>query len=96
MSTTAKVSVTLSRADLQGAKRLAARLGTSLSSFITEAVRRRIEEQARREAAETVVAGFPSEDRASPEEMQSLLATWAPSVGEHPRTKRKRRPARRG
>lgn len=97
MATTEKISVTLGRTELQGAKRLASRLGLSLSTFITEAVRRRIEEQARREAAAEVLATFPSEDRATPEEKQALMATWATPAVQHARTKpRKRRAPRRG
>jgi hypothetical protein len=76
MATTEKVSVTIGRTELAHAKRVASRLGLSLSTFITEAVRNRVEEQARREAALAVLATFGPEDRASPAEMRALLEQW--------------------
>jgi len=77
MPATEKISVTIGRKELGHAKRLAARLGLSLSGFITDAVRERVLEQARREAALEVLASFPVHDRASPEEAQTLLKRWA-------------------
>jgi hypothetical protein len=77
MLATEKISVTIGREELTHAKRLASRLGVSLSGFITDALRRRIEEQARREAALEVLATFGPEDRPSPEETSSLLARWS-------------------
>jgi hypothetical protein len=76
MSVTEKISVTIDRAELAHAKRLATHLGLSLSGFITDAVRERIRAQARREAAREVVATFSAEDRASPEEARALLELW--------------------
>jgi hypothetical protein len=98
MATTEKISVTLGREELRGAKRLASRLGLSLSTFITDAVRRRIEEQARQEAGLEVLATFDSEDRASPSEMKALLALWTKPSRARSRPKRRtaRRPSRRG
>jgi hypothetical protein len=75
-----KISVSIGRTELSHAKRLADHLGLSLSAFVTDAVRERIREQARRDAAQEVLATFAPEDRASPEEATVLLSRWA-SVG---------------
>ena len=92
MSGTEKISITIGRGELRDARRLAARLGLSLSTFISAAVRDRLEEQARREAAATVLAGFSPDDRASAAEMAELLERWAPPVQSAPV---RRAPARR-
>jgi hypothetical protein len=76
VATTDKISVSIGRTELRQAKRLASRLGVSMSMFITEAVRQRILEQQRREAAQAVLGTFDAEDRASPEEMAELLSRW--------------------
>lgn len=86
VSTTQKISVTLGREELRGAKRIASRLGLSLSTFITDAVRSRIEQQARLEAGLAVLATFEPADRATPEEMQALLDRWTAPPG-RPRKK---------
>jgi hypothetical protein len=77
MAATEKISVTIGRAELNHAKRLANHLGLSLSSFVTDAVRERIQEQARRDAALEVLATFAAEDRASKVEARTLLERWA-------------------
>ena len=77
MAATDKISVTIGRVELAQAKRLADHLGLSLSGFITDAVRERIQEQARREAASEVLATFAPEDRASPDEARTLLERWS-------------------
>ena len=77
MAITDKISITIGRGELRDARRLSARLGLSLSTFISHAVRDRVAEQVRREAAQAVLAGFPAEDRATPAEMAALLARWA-------------------
>jgi hypothetical protein len=77
MAATEKISVTIGSTELGQAKRLADHLGLSLSSFITDAVRERIQEQARRDAALEVLATFAAEDRASPAEIGALLERWA-------------------
>jgi hypothetical protein len=92
MTATEKVSVTIGREELRDAKRIAARLGLSLSTFVTAAVRRQVEEQARRDAALEVLASFAPEDRATEQEMSDLLALWASDHGRKPaRPRRKRR-----
>jgi hypothetical protein len=77
MAATEKISVTIGKTELSRAKRLAEQLGLSLSGFITDAVRERIQEQARRDAALEVLATFAPEDRASPAEAAALLERWA-------------------
>ncbi|HET7540065.1 MAG TPA: hypothetical protein VFK05_09335 [Polyangiaceae bacterium] len=87
--------MSIERNELASAKRLAAHLGLSLSSFITDAVRDRVREEARREAARKIVASFALEERASPAEAQALFEAWsAPSVPPARRVKVKPRARR--
>jgi hypothetical protein len=85
MAATEKISVTIGKTELSHAKRLADRLGLSLSGFLTDALKERIKEQGRREAAEEVLRTFAPEDRASPEEANALLKQWS---GNHVRAKK--------
>ncbi|MET0791411.1 MAG: hypothetical protein ABW061_07805 [Polyangiaceae bacterium] len=95
MPATEKIRVTIERAELASAKRLAADLGLSLSSFISDAVRERVREGARREAARKVVASFALEEPASPEEARALLELWStPRVQPRKPVKSKPRPRR--
>ena len=94
MSATEKVSVTIGRQELGHAKRLASKLGVSLSGFITDAVRERVREQERLEAALEVLDGFSPQDLASPAETRELLERWAPAGPSHaagPKARRKKR-----
>jgi hypothetical protein len=81
VATTDKISVSIGRTELRQAKRLASRLGVSMSMFVTEALRQRILEQQRREAAQAVLGSFDPEDRASPQEMADLVARWGTGRG---------------
>lgn len=97
MSATEKISVTIGRSELGHAKRLASKLGVSLSGFITDAVRERVREQERREAVLEVLASFSPEDRATPAEARELLERWAKGSGAQetsPRAARKKRAPR--
>ena len=76
MSTTEKISITIGRAELKHAKILASRLGLSLSTVITDAVREHVEAKARKTAGLAVLATFPAEDQPSEREMQKLLQAW--------------------
>lgn len=100
MAATDKISVTIGRAELVQAKRLADHLGLSLSGFITDAVKERIQEQARRVAASEVLATFAPEDRASPDEARALLESWAvvasPTRNRRPKRKARKPPQRKG
>lgn len=90
MPATEKISVTIGRTELGQAKRVASRLGISLSGFITDAVRERIREQERREAALEVVASFQPEERATPEEARALLERWSTAPTPTPRPRKPR------
>jgi hypothetical protein len=92
MRVTDKISVSIERNELASAKRLAAHLGLSLSSFISDAVRERVREEARREAGRKVIASFAPEERASSEEAQALLESW--STSNRPSVKRVKGKAR--
>jgi hypothetical protein len=90
MAATEKISVTIGRRELGHAKQLASRLGISLSGFITDAVRDRVREQQRREAARQVLKSFAPEDRASPAEAAALLEHWAAPPSPAPKRPRRR------
>jgi hypothetical protein len=90
MAATEKISITLGREELRGAKRLASQLGLSLSTFVNDAVKHRLAAQARRRAGLDVIATFAPEERATPEETHAFLALWneAPSRYRSPRSRR--------
>lgn len=96
MAATAKISITVGKEELRRARRLADKLGVSLSGFITQAVRDQLEVEARRAAAQEVLAGWSPEERATPAEMAELLARWRepPPAASVPRARTARRPAR--
>jgi hypothetical protein len=77
MATTEKVSVAIGREELRLARRAARAAGISLSAFITSAVRSRVDEQRRLEAARQVLATFDPEDFPTPEQEAELLALWS-------------------
>jgi uncharacterized protein (DUF1778 family) len=77
MATTEKISVALGRDELQLARTAAEQDGVSLSAFVTGAVRARIEERRRLEAARQVLEMFEPEDFPTADEQRELLALWA-------------------
>ncbi|TMQ03979.1 MAG: hypothetical protein E6J90_52530 [Deltaproteobacteria bacterium] len=77
MAVTEKISVALGRDELRLARTAAEQDGVSLSAFVTGAVRARIEERRRLEAARQVLATFEPEDFPTAEEQRDLLALWA-------------------
>jgi hypothetical protein len=93
MAITEKVSITLGREQLRSAKRLASELGLSLSTFVNDAVRQRVETEARTRAGLEVIATFPPDERASPEQMRALLRRWSepPAPRRTPRAKARSR-----
>jgi hypothetical protein len=95
MSATEKISLTIGRAELGQAKRVASRLGISLSGFITDAVRVRIREQERRDAALEVVATFEPEERATPAEARALLEQWSATAPRAPNSRSSAKKSRR-
>jgi hypothetical protein len=76
MPATEKISVTIGRQELRRAKQLASRLGLSLSTFISDAVRQRIRARERQEAGRKVISTFAPEERPSADEMRALLSRW--------------------
>jgi len=97
MATTEKISVAIGREELRLAKRAADAEGLSLSAFVTSAVRARIAEKRRADAARQVLAAFDPEDFPSPEQESELLALWTrprsvakPARGSRSRSKRTR------
>ena len=93
MATTEKISVALGRGELRLAKIAAEQDGVSLSAFVTRAVRARIEERQRLEAARQVLATFDPEDFPTADEQRELLALWASprmaSTRRRPRSRRR-------
>lgn len=95
---TEKISVAMGREELRLAKTAAREAGVSLSAFVTEAVRDRLTEKRRREAALDVLAMFDRADLPSPERERELLELWsappaaaAPAVLSTPSRKREPR-----
>lgn len=95
MNTTAKISITLGRDELQKAKTLASRLGLSLSTVITDAVREHVEAQARKAAGLAVIATFPAAHRPSEKKMQQLLQLWNQPQQAHETSSRGTKTAKR-
>ena len=92
MATTEKVSVAIGRDELRLAKTAAKQEGVSLSAFVTGAVRARIEERRRLEAARRVLATFDPEDFPTDDERRELLASWVlPHRAATPRRARRKR-----
>lgn len=77
MSATEKISVAMGREELRLAKTAARQAGLSLSAYVTAAVRDRLAEERRKEAALEVLATFDTEDFASPERARQLLELWS-------------------
>lgn len=92
MATTEKISVAMGRDELHEARMAAQQEGVSLSAFVTGAVRARIEDRRRLEAARRVLATFDPQDFPTIDEQRELLARWA-----SPRSssRKPRRPRRR-
>jgi hypothetical protein len=76
MAVTQKISVAMGRDELRLAKTAADEEGVSLSAFVTRAVRERLEERRRLEAARELLASFTPDELPSLEEEQQLLAVW--------------------
>ena len=93
MPATEKISVTIGRAELRRAKQLASRLGLSLSTFISDAVRQRLRARERQDAGRAVLATFAPEERPTADEMSALLARWG--MGRRTRRARKSNPGAR-
>lgn len=91
MAVTAKVSIAMGQQELRLAKTAAEKEGISLSAFVTDAVRARIADLDRREAALEVLATFDPKAFPSPEKQRQLLALWStPPPPPKPLKKRKK------
>jgi hypothetical protein len=98
MAATEKISVAMGREELRLAKTAARDAGMSLSAFVTEAVRGRLAEKRRAEAAREVLATFDREDFPTPERERELLELWSRPPERHaPRSRAvgRRKPAKR-
>ena len=97
MPVTQKVSVALGQTELRLAKTAAERDRVSLSAFVTEMLRRGLEERDRLDAARELLATFTTRERATVEEREELMKFWSeamPGINRKPpRHKRKCRGA---
>lgn len=77
MAVTQKISVAMGREELRLAKTAAEEEGVSLSAYVTRAVRERLEERRRLEAARELLATFAPDELPSLAEERTLLEQWA-------------------
>src|SRR5260370_15067916 len=87
MAITQKISVAMGRDELRLAKTAADEEGLSLSAFVTRAVRERLEERRRIEAARKVLSTLAPDDIPSARQQRDLGALWTRG---RPRTARSR------
>jgi hypothetical protein len=92
MASTEKISVAMGREELRLAKTAAREAGVSLSAFVTEAVRDRLTEKRRREAAREVLATFDREDFPTADRERELLELWSTPAEPSPRGARTAKP----
>jgi len=95
MAITQKISVAMGRDELRLAKTAADEEGLSLSAFVTRAVRERLEERRRMEAAREVLATFALEELPTPTERRDLVELWTRARGTAVRAAKPRRAARK-
>jgi hypothetical protein len=94
MAATQKISVAMGRAELRLAKTAAEEEGVSLSAYVTLAVRERLEERRRMEAAREFLATFAADELPTRDEQRQLLELW--TQPRSPKSRRGRsRPAKR-
>jgi hypothetical protein len=91
MAAKEKVSVALGRDELRLARVAAKQDGVSLSAFVTRAVRARIQELRRQQAARRALATFAPEDIPTVEEQRELLTLWVAPRTFSPRKRAGRR-----
>ena len=97
MAATEKISVAMGREELRLAKAAAREAGVSLSAFVTAAVRDRLTEKRRWEAAREVLAIFDREDFPTPQRERELLELWStPPVPNAPSAHARRKSSPRG
>ncbi len=71
----------MGREELRLAKTAAREAGISLSAFVTEAVRGRLVEKRRKDAALEVLRAFAPEDFPAPDRERELLEQWSNVAG---------------
>lgn len=76
MAATQKISVAMGRDELRLARTAAEEEGLSLSAYVTRAVRERLEERQRGEAARAFLATFAPDELPTPDEERRLLQLW--------------------
>jgi hypothetical protein len=76
MAATQKISVAMGRDELRLAKTAAHEEGVSLSAYVTRAVRERLQERRRLEAAQQFLATFAPDELPTPEEQRELVELW--------------------
>ncbi len=76
MAVTQKISVAMGRDELTLARAAANEEGVSLSAYVTQAVRERLDERRRMEAAREVLATFAPEDFPTAAEQRALVNLW--------------------
>ena len=76
MAATQKISVAMGRDELRLAKTAAHEEGVSLSAYVTRAVRERLQERRRMEAAREFLATFAPEELPTAEEQRTLADLW--------------------
>jgi len=94
MAATQKISVAMGRDELRLAKTAAHEEGVSLSAYVTRAVRERLQERRRMEAARELLSTFAPDELPTPEEQRELVELWTrarPAI----RRPAKTRPARK-
>jgi hypothetical protein len=98
MAATQKISVAMGMGELKLAKDAALEEGVSLSAYITRAVRQRLQERSRLEAAREFLATFAPEELPTPEEQHALIQLWTrarePASGSAETRKSRKRRAR--
>jgi hypothetical protein len=89
MAATQKISVAMGQDELRLARTAAEEEGLSLSAYVTRAVRERLEERQRLEAAREFLATFAPDELPTPEEERQLLELWMRPRNAQSRTRRR-------
>jgi hypothetical protein len=95
MAATEKISVAMGRDELRLAKTAAEEEGVSLSAYVTRAVRERLEERRRLEAAREFLRTFAADELPSAEEQRELVELWTRPRAVVAPSRRPARPKRR-
>ncbi len=96
MATTQKISVAMGRDELRLAKTAADEEGMSLSAYVTRAVRDRLAERRRMEAAREFLSTFGDDELPTDEEKRQFVELWTRSRRSAPPPRRAGARGRRG